>query len=80
MSKNADPDKYSYSGYGTAFDGRRTFSLPNAGWSKNVIIFGVDMSSSTHADNEKYISLNSWQRSSAWVRQYYINCRSRILY
>ena len=27
MIKNADPDKYSYSGYGIEFDARGTFSL-----------------------------------------------------
>ena len=41
LTKNVDPDKYKYSGYGTGFDSRSLFSLPNFDWGKNVIIFGV---------------------------------------
>ena len=48
--KNADIDKYKYSGYGIGFDRRGTFSTAN-GFGKNVIIFGVDMSFSVHVDN-----------------------------
>ena len=29
LTKNVDPDKYKYSGYGTGFDSRSLFSLPN---------------------------------------------------
>ena len=39
ITKNADPDKYSYSGYGLDLI-------------KNAIMFGVDMSSSEHIDNK----------------------------
>ena len=49
ITKNADPEKYSYSGYGITFDSHLLFSTD---WGKNVIIFGVDMSSSVHTDNE----------------------------
>ena len=52
ITKNADPDKYSYSGYGIGFDSRSLFSIPNFDWGKNVVIFGVDMSSSVHIDNK----------------------------
>ena len=46
LAKNADLDKYIYSGYGIGFN--------SVG--KNVIIFGVNMSSSVHIYNEgKYI-------------------------
>ena len=51
-TKNADPDKYSYSGSGIGFDSSSLFSIPNFDWGKNVIIFGVDMSSSVHIDNK----------------------------
>ena len=51
--KNADIDKYKYSGYGTGFDGKGTFSFPNGSFGQNVIILGVDMSSSVHVDNNK---------------------------
>ena len=52
MFGNADPNKHSYSGYGIGFDSRSLFSIPNFDWGKNVIIFGVHMSSSTHANNK----------------------------
>ena len=54
LVKNAEIDKYKYSGYGIGFDRHVTFSVPN-GFGKNVIIFGVDMSSSKHVDNKKNI-------------------------
>ena len=50
LAKNADPDKYVYNGYGTGFDPRSKFSLPDGSVGKNVIIFGVDMSSSVHIE------------------------------
>ena len=53
LTKNADFDKYGYSGYGIGFDRNSRFSFANAGFDKNVIIFGVDMSSSVHVDNKK---------------------------
>ena len=53
LTKNADPNKYQYNGYGLGFDSRTIFSIPNFDWGKNVIIFGVDMSSSVHANNKK---------------------------
>ena len=53
LVKNADIDKCKYSGYGTRFDMKETFSFPNGGFGKNVIIFKVDMSSSVYFDNEK---------------------------
>ena len=53
MTKNTDIDKYGYSGYGIAFDRRSSFSFPGGGFCQNVLIFGVDMSSSAHIDNKK---------------------------
>ena len=53
MIKNADIDKYKYSGYGIGFDRHGSFSFPGTGLGRNVIIFGVDMSSSTKIDNRK---------------------------
>ena len=50
VTKNADIDKYEYSGYGIAFDKRGIFSFPDG---QNVLIFGVDMSFSAHIDNKK---------------------------
>ena len=53
LSKNADIDKYGYSGYGIAFDRRGRFSFPGTSLGRNVIMFGVDVSSSTKIDNRK---------------------------
>ena len=53
MTKNANIDKYGYSGFGIRFDRRSSFSFPGGGFGQNVLIFGVDMSSSTHIDNKK---------------------------
>ena len=53
LTKNADIDKYGYSGYGVGFDRRGSFSFPGGGYSQNVINFGADMSSSAHIDNKK---------------------------
>ena len=51
LAKNADIDKYIYSGYGTGFDRSSVYSVGN-GFGRNVIIFEVDMSSSVHVDNK----------------------------
>ena len=53
LTKNADTDKYGYSGYGIEFDRRSSFTFPGGGFGQNVLIFGVDMSSSTHIDDKK---------------------------
>ena len=53
LTKNADIDKYGYSGYGTGFDRRSSFSFPGGGIDQNVLIFGVDMSFSANIDNKK---------------------------
>ena len=52
LTKNADIDKYKYSGYGIAFDKKSNFSLPNGGNGQNVILFGVDMDSFIHIGNK----------------------------
>ena len=53
LTNNADIDKYKYLGYGTGFDSRGTFFFPDGSFPQNVIIFGVDTSSSVHIDNKK---------------------------
>ena len=52
LTKNADIEKYGYSGYGIGFDRRGSFSFPGGGFGQNIIIFGADMSSSAHIDNK----------------------------
>ena len=72
LAKNANIDKYKNSGYGIGFDRRSSFSFPSSGFVQNLLIFGVDMSSSAHIDNKrKYIS--SWKRTNTRIRAYF-NC------
>ena len=53
LTKNVDVDKYGYPGFEIGFDGRSSFSLLSGGFSQNVLIFRVDMSSSAHIDIKK---------------------------
>ena len=53
LTKNTDIDKYRYSGYGIGFDRTSRFSFPSGGFGQNIIIIGVDMSSSVHINNKK---------------------------
>ena len=53
LTKNADIDKYKYSGYGIGFDRHEEFSFGGRGFGRNAIIFGVDLSSSVHTNNKK---------------------------
>ena len=53
LTKNADIEEYGYSGYGSRFDRRSSFSFPSGGFGQNVLIFGVDLSFSAHIDNKK---------------------------
>ena len=48
--KNSDEKKWVRSGYGIAFDGEGECIFGND-YARNVIIFGVDNSSSSHAEN-----------------------------
>ena len=50
--KNCDKEKYVYSGYGITFDNARSWSFDNDS-ARNFIVFGVDNSSSSRADNYK---------------------------
>ena len=52
MTKNDDADKYKYQGHGIGFDLTGTFTHPGGNAGKNVIIFGVDMANSKHANNK----------------------------
>ena len=44
LTKNADPDKYEYSGYGIRFHSCSKFSWTVGSYGKAVIIFGNDTS------------------------------------
>ena len=50
--KNSDKEKYMYSGYGITFDSTGSWSFSND-TARNVIIFGVDNSSSSQTENRK---------------------------
>ena len=52
LTKHSDVDKYKYFGYGTGFDSRGSFTHPVGGYGRNDIVFGADLSSSTHANNK----------------------------
>ena len=52
LTKNFDPHKFKYSGYGIGLESCSEFSLPDGTMGKNVIIFGADMSSSVHVNTK----------------------------
>ena len=59
ITKNADTSKYDYKGYGICFDESEQFThvrkegnFKHTTLTRNVIIFGVDMSFSKHANNK----------------------------
>ena len=51
LTKNADIDQCRYCVNGIGFDRHGEFSFGSRGFGRNVIIFGVDLSSSVHANN-----------------------------
>ena len=52
ITKDVDTSNYKYSGYGICFDGKSDFTFGNNINGKNVIMFGCDMSFSSHANNK----------------------------
>ena len=52
LTKHIDIDQCKYSRYGNGFERKGFFSIGDE-VGKNVIIFGVDMSSSTYIDSKK---------------------------
>ena len=60
LVKQADIDKYKYSGDGIGFDMKGTFGFPAIGFARNVIIFEADMDSSLHIDNKNKKHCNLW--------------------
>ena len=77
LTKHVNIDKYGYSGYGIGFDRRSSFSFPGGGYDQNVLIFGVDMSFSTHIDNKKKKHISSQERTNTRSRTY-ANCRKNV--
>ena len=67
--KNCDKSKNVYSGYGIAFGGLGSWSFGN-NFARNVVIFGVNNSSSSHTGNHKnnVLMLNEWPTDDiAWI-------------
>ena len=58
LTKHVDVDQYKYSWYGIGFDRKGFYSIGDE-IGRNVIIFEVDMSSSSFIDNKKE-DFNSW--------------------
>ena len=52
LTKNADLDKYKYTGYTIGFDSHSDFLFTDGSYGKNVIICEADMSSSVHVDTK----------------------------
>ena len=53
LTKNPDIIKYKYSGYGIGSDKEGEFSFGTSGFGRSCIIFGADLSSSSHANSKK---------------------------
>ena len=49
---NSDTDGWQYSGWGVGFDLTGSFTHPDGGNGKNVIIFGADLGNSRHPTNK----------------------------
>ena len=77
LTTNDDIDKYGYSGYGTGFDRRSSFSFPGGGFGQNLLIFRVDMRFSAHTDNKKKDTL-VLGKGPTRIRTYF-NCRKNVL-
>ena len=52
LTKYVNAHQYKYSGYDIRFDRKGSYSIGDE-VARNVIIFGVDMSLSSHIDNKK---------------------------
>ena len=57
LTKHVDVDLYKYSGYAIGFDKKRFYSTGDE-VRRNVIIFGVHMSSSPYIDNKEILYFN----------------------
>ena len=51
ITKDTNTSHYQYHGYGICFDSASNFSIDNITNGQNLIIFGCDMSFSSHATN-----------------------------
>ena len=77
---STDPKKWEFDGKGIAFVSGRTFSMGAQGSARNVVIFGVDNSSSKHPVNKKndFMILGKWNLSDCGKSRYHSRKRTRI--
>ena len=76
---NVDLYKYKYTSYGIGFDSRSEFLFTDRSYGKNVIIFGVDVSSSVHVDNNgKDVLILG--KGNTRITRHNINNKSKISY
>ena len=66
LTKHADVDLCKYFGYGIGFDRKGSYSIGDE-IGRNIMIFGVDMSLSSHNVDKKK-SFNSWYKSYTRIR------------
>ena len=81
FTKNADINKYGYSGYGIGFNRKSSFTFPGGGMGQTILIFGTYMGSSARIDNKKKDILVLGIGPTQWLehtltaeKMYSINC------
>ena len=79
LTKNADLGKYKYTGYNIGFDSCSEFLFTDGSYRKIFIIFGADMSSSVHLNNNGKDILILGEGPTQGLDTH-INSRSKILY
>lgn len=77
LIKNADPDKYSCSKNGIAYDACSSSLLANGEFVKNVIIFCVANKSSAHVENRKRDNLAFGESSAQGLDQKTITAKAK---
>ena len=80
LTKNCNPDKYSYSRYYIECDYGPLFTVQKFDWSKNVVIFGIETNLALHIDNKKKRYFNPWLMFITKIRWYKNDSGSRILH
>ena len=90
ITKNANTSKYKYKGYGICFDESESFShvrkegnFNHTTLARNVIILGVDMSSSKHANNKAnniYVKLNFTEPGKKFILSLHYNGDNSYLF
>ena len=68
IAKDNDKEQYVYSSYGITFDRKCPWSF-NDDFARNIIIFGVDNSSSSHTDNLENFFLFLSERDTLGIKE-----------